>query len=116
MDRRYRENQLDGGAPAPGGRIAQRERLVEQYLSQARAQNRKAQSFGGSTGRAGGFYGADAPTQSAVVSSLRGADTREQRSIFDQAGGKSLGLSKSGFGASRSWRAESLDVKPRGTT
>lgn len=115
MDRRYRENQFGDGSGAIKGRAQLQDRLVNQYLAQARRMNNQAQSYGGSTGRPGGVYGAEAAPTSRIVSSLRGVDQRDRNAIFDIAGAASVG-SRGGFSASRGWKAEGLGVKPRPTT
>lgn len=115
MDRRYRENQLTEGVGAPGGRAQGRERLVASYLSQAKAVNRQAQSYGGSIGQPGGFYGSEAMPQRQMVSSARGADVRSKKAVFEQVGGRSMGMGHAGFGASRSWFAEGIYTKPKAT-
>lgn len=94
MDRRYREAQLSdtrgplgqGQRGIPSSQVSRREALVRQYLAQARKANSQAQSYGGSTGRPGGFYGSEAMSQRQVVAATRGAEAQDRRRIFEQEG------------------------------
>lgn len=85
MDRRYRETRTTEGVRASTAQLEQGERLVRQYLANARAQNAALQSYGGSTGGISSAGGGE------LAAANRNLSLKEMRQIFRDEGSAELG-------------------------
>jgi hypothetical protein len=81
------------GTRASSTRQDRSDRLVRQYLGQARKQNHDSQSYGGSTGGGKSFN----PGQGIETLAARGKEIGSANQIFKEAGSGSLGARRSAF-------------------
>lgn len=85
MDRRYKEARFYNGMRAKSGSRDQGDQLVRSYLARARAENRAAQDYGGSTG------GISSAGGGMAVVAGRSTDIKDAREIFRTEGSGSFG-------------------------
>lgn len=85
VDRRYSQGRFYSGSRASNDRAVASERLVRSYLERARAINRSAQTYGGSTG------GISSAGGGVAVIAERGANIKDAREIFRAEGSGAFG-------------------------